>query len=172
MHYNVAYFNWESILQTSYRFLNKRGNKFKCAVFDEGHMLKNCKSERYRKLTKISSERRLVLTGTPLQNNLLELMSLLVFTLPDVLPNYQRVMNVDSCFVDVPRIFWLGRRFHKPYTSILFTKVSPRRWIHACDVTLTAGAPLKTRCTIKCWAKQKLSWNHSFYGSLKTAIEY
>eukprot|EP00039_Didymoeca_costata_P001435 m.52509 g.52509 ORF g.52509 m.52509 type:complete len:898 (+) comp10797_c0_seq3:163-2856(+) len=82
--YRIVLTTYNVAMSNECRFLNKRGNKFKCAVFDEGHMLKNCKSERYRKLTKISSERRLVLTGTPLQNNLLELMSLLVFTLPDM----------------------------------------------------------------------------------------
>nr|CAB3266380.1 SWI/SNF-related matrix-associated actin-dependent regulator of chromatin subfamily A containing DEAD/H box 1 [Phallusia mammillata] len=52
------------------------------AVFDEGHMLKNMSSQRYQQLMKIKAERRLLLTGTPLQNNLLELMSLLRFVMP------------------------------------------------------------------------------------------
>ena len=42
-------------------------------VFDEGHMLKNFESERYRCLLKYQAEWRLLLTGTPLQNNLQEL---------------------------------------------------------------------------------------------------
>jgi SNF2 family DNA or RNA helicase len=42
-------------------------------VFDEGHMLKNFESERYRCLLKYRAEWRLLLTGTPLQNNLQEL---------------------------------------------------------------------------------------------------
>ena len=32
----------------------------------------------------MQAERRLLLTGTPLQNNLLELMSLLCFVMPDI----------------------------------------------------------------------------------------
>ncbi|XP_025099319.1 SWI/SNF-related matrix-associated actin-dependent regulator of chromatin subfamily A containing DEAD/H box 1B-like isoform X2 [Pomacea canaliculata] len=57
---------------------------FHYAVFDEGHMLKNMSSLRFQNLMKISAERRLLLTGTPLQNNLLELISLLCFVMPDI----------------------------------------------------------------------------------------
>ncbi|XP_077600807.1 SWI/SNF-related matrix-associated actin-dependent regulator of chromatin subfamily A containing DEAD/H box 1A-like [Stigmatopora nigra] len=54
------------------------------AIFDEGHMLKNMNSLRYRNLMAINAEHRLLLTGTPLQNNLLELMSLLNFIMPSL----------------------------------------------------------------------------------------
>ncbi|XP_052088062.1 SWI/SNF-related matrix-associated actin-dependent regulator of chromatin subfamily A containing DEAD/H box 1A-like isoform X5 [Mytilus californianus] len=57
---------------------------FHYAIFDEGHMLKNMSSMRYQNLMKINAERRLLLTGTPLQNNLLELMSLLSFVMPEI----------------------------------------------------------------------------------------
>lgn len=55
------------------------------AIFDEGHMLKNMKTQRYQQLMKIGAKRRILLTGTPLQNNLLELMSLLKFIMPEML---------------------------------------------------------------------------------------
>jgi SWI/SNF-related matrix-associated actin-dependent regulator of chromatin subfamily A containing DEAD/H box 1 len=42
-------------------------------VFDEGHVLKNFQSQRYRALLRYGSRWRLLLTGTPLQNNLQEL---------------------------------------------------------------------------------------------------
>lgn len=58
--------------------------KLKYAVFDEGHMLKNMNSLRYRHLMSINAEHRLLLTGTPLQNNLLELISLLNFIMPSM----------------------------------------------------------------------------------------
>ena len=41
------------------------------AIFDEGHMLKNMNTNRYQQLMKIGARRRVLLTGTPLQNNLL-----------------------------------------------------------------------------------------------------
>jgi SWI/SNF-related matrix-associated actin-dependent regulator 1 of chromatin subfamily A len=46
--------------------------------------LKNVKSQRYQGLIKIPAKFRLLLTGTPLQNNLQELAALLAFILPDV----------------------------------------------------------------------------------------
>lgn len=53
-------------------------------VYDEGHILKSSTSAAYRQLMKISAQFRLLLTGTPLQNNLQELVSLLGFILPSV----------------------------------------------------------------------------------------
>ncbi|CCH40522.1 hypothetical protein BN7_55 [Wickerhamomyces ciferrii] len=57
---------------------------FNAIVYDEGHMLKNSASDRFQKLMKIRAKFRLLLTGTPLQNNLRELMSLLEFILPSI----------------------------------------------------------------------------------------
>lgn len=56
--------------------------KIDYVVFDEAHMLKNMTTQRYEHLAKINAARRLLLTGTPLQNNLMELMSLLCFVMP------------------------------------------------------------------------------------------
>jgi SNF2 family DNA or RNA helicase len=39
-------------------------------VFDEGHRLKNKNSKVYRKILTFGCKKRILLTGTPLQNNL------------------------------------------------------------------------------------------------------
>ena len=57
---------------------------FHTVIFDEAHMLKNMGSQRFENLMRIRAQRRILLTGTPLQNNLVELMSLLVFVMPDI----------------------------------------------------------------------------------------
>ncbi|OOG00177.1 hypothetical protein ASPCADRAFT_139409 [Aspergillus carbonarius ITEM 5010] len=57
---------------------------FCACVYDEGHMLKSSTSVLYDKLIRIPARFRLLLTGTPLQNNLQELASLLGFILPKV----------------------------------------------------------------------------------------
>lgn len=54
------------------KFLKKKMD-FKVTVFDEGHQLKNSESKKYKDLMQIKAQWRLLLTGTPLQNNLQEL---------------------------------------------------------------------------------------------------
>lgn len=44
-------------------------------------MLRNCATQRYMNLMKVRGKRKILLTGTPLQNNLVELISLLYFTM-------------------------------------------------------------------------------------------
>ncbi|OJJ60785.1 hypothetical protein ASPSYDRAFT_148050 [Aspergillus sydowii CBS 593.65] len=61
-----------------------RNMDFCACIFDEGHMLKSSTSVLYEKLIRIRARFRLLLTGTPLQNNLQELASLLGFILPKV----------------------------------------------------------------------------------------
>ncbi|ODV58803.1 DEAD/DEAH box helicase ASCRUDRAFT_77545 [Ascoidea rubescens DSM 1968] len=78
-----------SVLITSYEvILNDRRylNKFdwKYLVVDEGHRLKNTNCRLINELKKLKTENRLLLTGTPLQNNLNELWSLLNFILPNI----------------------------------------------------------------------------------------
>lgn len=46
-------------------------------VFDEGHNLKNPQTQLYKRLKKINGTWRLMLTGTPIQNNLMEMIGLL-----------------------------------------------------------------------------------------------
>jgi len=56
-------------------------------IVDEGHRLKNKRCKFLRDLRKIRFESKLILTGTPLQNNLGELWSLLNFLLPEIFSN-------------------------------------------------------------------------------------
>jgi len=53
-------------------------------VLDEAHNIKNFKSNRWQTLLHFNSHSRLLLTGTPLQNNLTELWSLLFFLDPSM----------------------------------------------------------------------------------------
>lgn len=62
----------------------KRAFVWRYAVLDEGHKVKNDKSLISTGLQGLQSEYRLILTGTPLQNNLTELWALLHWLYPDV----------------------------------------------------------------------------------------
>ncbi|EGC30034.1 hypothetical protein DICPUDRAFT_158303 [Dictyostelium purpureum] len=53
-------------------------------ILDEAQNIKNSDSRRYKNIFKIQSKHRLLLTGTPLQNNLYELWSLLNFLMPHI----------------------------------------------------------------------------------------
>eukprot|EP01080_Neovahlkampfia_damariscottae_P010216 gene10216-2636_t len=57
---------------------------YKYLIVDEGHRLKNFNCKLVRSLKRLKSDNRLLLTGTPLQNNLNELWSLLNFIVPDI----------------------------------------------------------------------------------------
>ena len=65
------------------------------ATFDEAHKLKNSESLTITLSRKIQSTRRLLLTGTPLQNDIIELWSLLNFLMPAVFGNRE---EFDSWF--------------------------------------------------------------------------
>ncbi|KAK1752367.1 ATP-dependent helicase fft2 [Echria macrotheca] len=67
---------------------NLRGMRPRIAVFDEGHKMKNPKTKLYKDLIRITASWRLILSGTPVQNNLMEMVSLLQFIEPDLFRNH------------------------------------------------------------------------------------
>ncbi|KAG5382288.1 hypothetical protein IGI04_033758 [Brassica rapa subsp. trilocularis] len=67
---------------------NLRHYPWKYVVIDEGHRLKNHQCKLLRELRHMKMENKLLLTGTPLQNNLSELWSLLNFILPDIFASH------------------------------------------------------------------------------------
>lgn len=77
---------------------------WKVLAVDEGHRLKNMECKLIKTLKEYNSENRLLLTGTPLQNNLKELWSLLNFLLPDIFDSLERFeswFNFDeNCILD------------------------------------------------------------------------
>ena len=60
-------------------------SNFEYMIIDEAQNIKNAKSMRFEKLLRIPSQRRILLTGTPLQNNLNELWALIYFLMPDII---------------------------------------------------------------------------------------
>lgn len=72
-----------AVSENDNKFLRKQIDPLVC-VFDEAHALRNRNSERYRQLSRIPATFRILLTGTPLQNNLQELMSILAFMMPEM----------------------------------------------------------------------------------------
>jgi SNF2 family DNA or RNA helicase len=84
------------ILVTTYQIFDKQGGnaitdralfrrfKWQYIICDEGHSLKKSDSQRFRTLTSLHTKHRLLLSGTPIQNSITELFSLLRFMKPDL----------------------------------------------------------------------------------------
>ncbi|ETO16802.1 DNA repair and recombination protein RAD54, partial [Reticulomyxa filosa] len=70
----------------SFRENNEKLVKFPLGlvICDEGHRLKNYKSGVFKAVSQVKTERRLLLSGTPIQNNLIEMYSLVSFVNPGV----------------------------------------------------------------------------------------
>lgn len=82
------------IVVTSYEIIMRDADyimskEWKFLIVDEGHRLKNINSKLIQELKRINTNNRLLLTGTPLQNNLAELWSLLNFIMPDIFSDFE-----------------------------------------------------------------------------------
>ncbi|ODV87021.1 hypothetical protein CANARDRAFT_180421, partial [[Candida] arabinofermentans NRRL YB-2248] len=79
--FNVVVTSYEMAI-VDFKYLNSASWKY--LIVDEGHRLKNFQCKLVRQLKRLDTSNRLLLTGTPLQNNLDELWSLLNFILPEI----------------------------------------------------------------------------------------
>nr|CAD2187793.1 unnamed protein product [Meloidogyne enterolobii] len=78
---------------TSYKLVTQDIRAFKnkawqYLILDEAQNIKNFRSQRWQLLIGLRSRRRLLLTGTPLQNSLMELWALLHFLMPNVFASH------------------------------------------------------------------------------------
>ena len=90
--YHVCVTTYETIAQETATF---RKVSWCVLVVDEAHRLKNEASLLATKLRMISTARRLLLTGTPIQNNLHELWALLNFLFPEIFTDSAEFDDVD-----------------------------------------------------------------------------
>ena len=54
-------------------------------ICDEGHELKNRKIQLYKHLERMKTKKRIMLTGTPIQNNIMEFYNIVNFAKPGIL---------------------------------------------------------------------------------------
>ena len=94
------------VLLTTYEVLQKDVKcvckfQFRALIVDEGHRLRSHKAHAKSIISKVRTEWRVILTGTPLQNNLQELWSLLNFVAPEKFTNVEQFLNLYVCCVCV-----------------------------------------------------------------------
>ncbi|BGP37264.1 swr1 complex component [Rhodotorula kratochvilovae] len=77
--FNVCITSYQLVLADQHIFRRKPWHYL---ILDEAHHIKNFRSQRWQTLLGFNARHRLLLTGTPLQNNLMELWSLLYFLMP------------------------------------------------------------------------------------------
>ncbi|PIA92751.1 ATP-dependent helicase fft2 [Cercospora beticola] len=81
-----------AVKESDNKFLRRFG-PFEVCVYDEAHMLRNPNSDRYNQLTRIDANHKVLLTGTPLQNNLQELIAILAFIMPELFTEKREDLN-------------------------------------------------------------------------------
>ncbi|QHS72527.1 chromatin-remodeling protein SWR1 [Saccharomyces paradoxus] len=105
--FHVCIVSYQLVVQDQHSFKRKR---WQYMVLDEAHNIKNFRSTRWQALLNFNTQRRLLLTGTPLQNNLAELWSLLYFLMPQTVIDGKKV----SGFADLDAFQqWFGRPVDK-----------------------------------------------------------
>lgn len=77
--WNVCITSYQIIIHDQQVFKRRRWHYM---ILDEAHNIKNFNSQRWQVMLTFNTRARLLLTGTPLQNNLNELWSLLYFLMP------------------------------------------------------------------------------------------
>jgi SWI/SNF-related matrix-associated actin-dependent regulator of chromatin subfamily A containing DEAD/H box 1 len=82
------------------REASKSDRNFMCSlqfdylVLDEAHCIKNAQSSRFVNLNMLRTKHRLLLSGTPVQNDVSELLSLLSFLMPQVHPQVKLLSHL------------------------------------------------------------------------------
>ncbi|XP_037034435.1 chromatin-remodeling complex ATPase chain Iswi-like [Bradysia coprophila] len=88
-------------------------------IIDEAHRIKNEKSKLSEMVRQFKTRHRLLLTGTPLQNNLHELWALLNFLLPEQFNSSDNWFDTNNCLGDDT----LVKRLHAVLKPILLRRI-------------------------------------------------
>ncbi|KAG0475517.1 hypothetical protein HPP92_015203 [Vanilla planifolia] len=115
--YNVVITSYD-IVRKDIDFLSKLCWNY--CILDEGHIIKNSRSKITNAVKHLKAQHRLILSGTPIQNNVLELWSLFDFLMPGFLGTEKQVMP------------FILRNFKDEVLSDLPEKIIQDRY---CDLT-------------------------------------
>ena len=136
------------VVVTTYEMANSANMKtvlchrihWRYLVLDEGHRIKNEKTALYERLRLVKCQRKLLLTGTPLQNNLHELWALLHFLHPELFADsdrFDQAFDLQRGQVDEGVIAKCGQLLHA-------------FMIRRLKLAVLATLPIKTEALVYC----------------------
>ncbi len=99
------------------------------AVLDEAHLVKNPDAKRSRAAKSLKAVRRLALTGTPVENNLAELWSVLDFALPGYLGELGRFAREFRRAIEVERSAEAAERLRRITSPFILRRLKTDREI-------------------------------------------
>lgn len=163
------------VLITTYEFVVRDQNvlsryNWKYIIIDEGHRMKNANSKLATTLgSKYKSKNRLLLTGTPLQNNLTELWALLNFILPSIFSSsetfeqwfkkpFETTTLGDSAELEEEETLLVINRLHQVLRPFLLRRLK---------TDVEAQLPEKLETVIRC---DMSMWQRVLYRQVKAKV--
>lgn len=171
------------VIITSYEIIIRDADaimakQWKFLIVDEGHRLKNINCKLIQELKRINTSNRLLLTGTPLQNNLIELWSLLNFIMPDVFADFEifnkwfdfKSLDLESSSKKLNKV--INDELEKNLLTNLHTILKPFLLRRMKNVVLAGILPPKREYLINCplTSIQKKFYMMGLTGKLKRSI--
>ncbi|GCE98015.1 putative ATPase [Zygosaccharomyces mellis] len=175
--------NGSGVIITSYEIIIRDADsimskEWKFLIVDEGHRLKNINCKLIQELKRINTSNRLLLTGTPLQNNLIELWSLLNFIMPDVFADFEifnkwfdfKSLDLESSSKKLSKV--INDELEKNLITNLHTILKPFLLRRMKNVVLAGILPPKREYLINCQLTpiQKKFYKMGLTGKLKKTI--
>jgi SNF2 family DNA or RNA helicase len=164
-----------NVLLTTYEFVVKDQTvlsriHWKYIIIDEGHRLKNANCKLAQTLgTRYRSKNRLLLTGTPLQNNLTELWALLNFLLPSIFSSadtfetwfkkpFEQTTMGDTAELEEEETYLIINRLHQVLRPFLLRRLK---------TDVESQLPDKVESVIKC---DMSAWQRVLYRQMQNRI--
>lgn len=173
--HGVVVTSYEIIIRDADAIMAKQ---WKFLIVDEGHRLKNVNCKLIQELKRINTSNRLLLTGTPLQNNLIELWSLLNFIMPDVFADFEifnkwfdfESLDLESTSKKLNKV--INDELEKNLLTNLHTILKPFLLRRMKNVVLAGILPPKREYLINCPLTpiQKKFYRMGLTGKLKRSI--
>ncbi len=109
--------------------------KFDYCILDEGQNIKNPLAQSTKSVKNIKAENKFILTGTPIENNLIELWSIFDFIMPGYLDNVHnfknRFMNKENTAIELQKYIkpFMLRRLKKDVITELPEKIEKNYYV-------------------------------------------